>query len=218
MRVLAIGAHPDDVELGCGATLALFSKRGHKAYILILTRGEASGDPKIREKECKMAAKTLGAELIFGSLQDTKITDGIETIMEIENVINKVKPDLVFTHSVKDSHQDHRNTGLASLSAARNLKMVLLYESPAALREFCPQIFVDVTSTFHIKLKALEAFRSQSSKTYFKGNPLQQSESIIRGYPHVSNAAEGLARFRGFQIGVPLAEAYEVGKFLLPIE
>jgi len=216
MRILAVGAHPDDVELGCGATLALFKKKGHEVYILVLTRGEASGDPKNREKECRMSARALGADkLFFGSLQDTKITDGVETIMEIDNIIDQVKPHIVFAHSSKDGHQDHRNAGLAALSAARNTKKVLLYESPAALKEFCPQVFVDVGSTFDIKMEALKAFGSQVSKVYFKGNEFHDES---RKFPYVSNAVEGLARFRGFQAGVSLAEAFEVGKFILDVE
>lgn len=216
MRILAVGAHPDDVELGCGATLALFKKLGHRVYILVLTHGEASGDPKIREKECRTAARSIGAKkLFFGGLQDTKITDGVETVMAIENIIDVVKPDVVLGHSSRDAHQDHRNAGLATLSAARNTKRVLLYESPAALKEFCPQVFVDVTSTFDVKLEALKAFGSQVSKVYFKGSDIRDEG---RKFPYVSNAVEGLARFRGFQVGVSLAEAFEVGKYLLEIE
>lgn len=216
MRILAIGAHPDDIELGCGATLALFKRKGHEVYLLVLTKGEASGDPKVRKNECEASAQSIGADkLFFGNLQDTKITDGIETILEIERFINQINPDVIFAHSYKDGHQDHRNVGMAALSAARNSKKVLLYESPAALREFLPQLFVDVTSTFDIKLKALEAFGSQVSKVYFRGNNIDHKRAK---FPLVSNAAEGLARYRGFQAGVSLAEAFEVGKFLLEIE
>jgi LmbE family N-acetylglucosaminyl deacetylase len=216
MRILAVGAHPDDIELGCGATLALFKQRGHEVYLLVLTKGEASGDPKLREHECKESARTLGADKVFfGNLKDTKITDGVETIMAIERFIVELKPDIIFAHSPKDGHQDHRSVGMAALSAARNSKKVLLYESPAALREFLPQLFVDVTSTFEIKLEALKAFGTQVSKVYFKGQDINFREHRI---PYVSNAAEGLARYRGFQAGVGLAEAFEVGKFVLEIE
>jgi LmbE family N-acetylglucosaminyl deacetylase len=216
MRILAVGAHPDDIELGCGATLALFKRRGHEVYLLVLTKGEASGDPHLREEECEQSARTIGADKVFfGSLKDTTITDGVETIMEIERFIIQLKPDIIFAHSYKDGHQDHRNVGMAALSAARNSKKVLLYESPAALREFLPQLFVDVTSTFEIKLEALKAFGTQVSKVYFKG---QDVNHVAHRIPYVSNAAEGLARFRGFQAGVGLAEAFEVGKFVLEIE
>jgi LmbE family N-acetylglucosaminyl deacetylase len=210
LKILAVGAHPDDVEIGCGATLALFKEKRHEVHILVLTRGEASGDPRIREEECKQSTRSIGADrLFFGSLADTRISDGIDTIKEIENVIDLVKPDIVFSHSSKDSHQDHRNTSLASLSAARRIDRVLLYESPAALREFCPQVFVDVSSMFSRKLEALSAFNSQRSKTYLE---TKDSASIYR-----TGAIEGLARFRGFQVGVSLAEAYEVGRFILEV-
>jgi LmbE family N-acetylglucosaminyl deacetylase len=212
LKLLAVGAHPDDLELGCGGTLALYKKKGHEVYMLVLTRGEASGDPTVRQKECEQAAKTIGADRVFfGSLHDTKVTEGIETIMEIENVINSVKPDVVFSPSPRDQHQDHRNTGLASLSAARNVQRVLLFESPAAFRDFLPQIFVDIDSTLNIKLKALEAYASQSSKRPFS-NHNSHSESA-----RVVHASEGLALFRGFQAGVSVAEAFEVGKFLLDV-
>jgi LmbE family N-acetylglucosaminyl deacetylase len=221
MKILAVGAHPDDVELGCGATLALFKKLGHTVCILVLTKGEASGDPSVRELECRTSVRTLGADkLLFGGLEDTKITDRVETVMAIEEAIKKISPDIVFGHSSKDGHQDHRNSSLATLSAARNSKKVLLYESPAALRDFCPQVFVDVSSTFHLKLEALKAFGSQASKVYFKGNVGAHARSRAgesRKFPFVSNAVEGLARYRGFQAGIVLAEAFEVGKFILDI-
>jgi LmbE family N-acetylglucosaminyl deacetylase len=217
VKILAVGAHPDDIELGCGATLALFKENGHEVYMLVLTKGEASGDPNVREKECKRAAKILGVDrLMFGSLRDTEIADGPETIMEIENIVNLLKPDIVFAHSFKDGHQDHRNAGRASLSAARYSKKVLLYESPAALREFCPQLFVDVSSTFDVKLRALKAFSSQAEKVYFSNG--NHSHKNHTGLPQASYAAGGLAQFRGYQAGVELAEAFEVGKFLLEIE
>jgi len=210
--LLAVGAHPDDIELGCGGTLALFKKSGHEVYTLVLTRGEASGDPIVRQRECEQAAKTIGIDKVFfGGLQDTKVTDGIETIMEIENVINSVKPDIVFSNSQKDQHQDHRNNGLASLSAARKVQKVLLYESPAAFRDFCPQIFVNIGSALDIKLKALEAYASQASKRPFSSSNLNSHSDPAR----VIHASEGLAAFRGFQAGVAVAEAFEVGKFLL---
>ena len=111
MRILAIGAHPDDVELGCGGALALFKKKGHDVNVLVLTRGEASGDPVVRENECKVAAATIGVDrLLFGNLVDTRITDGIDTIKTIEDTMDGIAPEFVFTHSPKDSHQDHRNT------------------------------------------------------------------------------------------------------------
>ena len=74
VTVLAIGAHPDDIELGCSGTLLRHHKDGNRVYILVLSRGEASGDPEKRENECKQAAELMGVdELFFGDLKDTKI-------------------------------------------------------------------------------------------------------------------------------------------------
>ena len=218
MRVLAVGAHPDDVELGCGASLKLLKDLGHKVYILVLTKGEASGDPKIRESECELAGRRLCVDKVFfGNLQDTKISDGIETISEIEKVIDATHSDVIFAHGYKDQHQDHRNASRATMSAARNAKKVLLFESPAALRDFTPQVFIDVTLTFNAKLEALEAFGTQATKVYFRGNNEKLNRDESRHFPYVSNAVEGLARYRGFQAGVALAEAFEVGKFVWSI-
>lgn len=214
MKILAIGAHPDDVEVSCGATLALFKKKGHQVYILTLTKGEASGDPKIREKECVEAGNIIGVdELFFGNLRDTQIHDGIETITEIEKILKIVKPDLIFCHSARDSHQDHRNVSYACISAARMISSILLYESPAATKEFSPQIFVNVLKTFHTKLEAIRAFPSQTTKSFFPVHTDNPHAFIRRIVP----AVEGLARFRGFQVGVDFAEAFEVSKFILEI-
>ncbi len=218
LRVLAIGAHPDDVELGCGASLKALKDSGHEVYILVLTKGEASGDPKVRSAQCKMAARTLCADKVFfGKLEDTKIPDGIETITEIEKIIEALHPKLIFTHGYKDQHQDHRNASRATLSAARNINMVLYYESPAALKDFLPQVFIDVTSTLNFKLQALKIFGTQTEKVCFRGNRKSLSHDESRHYPFVANAIEGLARYRGFQSGLPLAEAFEVGKFIWTI-
>jgi len=217
MRILAVGAHPDDVELGCGGALALFKQLGHDVSVLVLSRGEASGDPIVRENENRLADASIGVDrLNFGNLDDTKITDGIDTIRTIENEIDSISPDFIFTHSIKDSHQDHRNTHLATMSAARRVNRVLLYESPAALRDFYPQAFIDITPTMKIKLNALTAYDSQAAKAYMHapipmGDPCRGCET----YGKISNAIAGLARYRGFQAGVGLAEAFEVAKYIL---
>lgn len=114
-KVLAVGVHPDNVELGCGATL--LNKIGHKVHTLVLTRGEASGDHEVREIECKKSAEMpCEGKVHFGNIHDTKITDIVDTIMKTENMINHVKPDITFTQSSRDGHQDHSNAALASFS------------------------------------------------------------------------------------------------------
>jgi LmbE family N-acetylglucosaminyl deacetylase len=201
VSVLAIGAHPDDIEAGCAGTLALQKSNGAKVYVLVLSRGEASGDPQTKEVACKKSAELLGVDdLFFGGFKDTKINDGIETILVIEKIIDKVNPDFVYTLSFKDTHQDHRNTAYATLSAARRCKKILMYETPTTLKEFFPQVFVDIEKTFEVKKKTMRLFSHKSEKFRF-----------------AAKAIEGLAFFRGFQAGVRVAEAFEVGRFVLEV-
>jgi len=190
-----------DIEAGCAGTLALHKSNGDKVYLLVLSRGAASGDPKAKESACKKSAEMLGVDgLFFGGLKDTTIHDGIETILVIEKIIDKVNPDIVYTHAFKDTHQDHRNTAYATLSAARQCKRILLYETPNTLKEFFPQVFTDIEKTFELKKKALYLFGHESERFWL-----------------AANAIEGLAVFRGFQAGVRVAEAFEVGRFVLEV-
>jgi len=199
--VLAVGAHPDDIEAGCAGTLALHSFKGDKVYFLVLTRGQVSGDPEVKEAACRESAELLGAAgLFFGGLKDTMIPDGIKTISVIEKVMDEVCPDIVYTHTFKDVHQDHRRTAYATLSAARNCKRILMYETPNTLKEFSPQAFIDIGTTFELKKEVLRLFGSESKR-----------------FKLAAKAIEGLAVFRGFQAGVPVAEAFEVPRFVLEI-
>jgi len=203
--VLAIGAHPDDIELGCAGTLALHAAKGEKVYLLILTRGEASGDPDVREMECRESAKILGATYVFlGGLRDTVIQDGRETIDVIENALHQAKPDIVYAPSYKDTHQDHRKTGYAAMSACRRVRIILLYEGASTQRDFTPQVFVDIAESFETKLKATQVFGSQM-------------HNHNGGYRKAVKAIEGLAKYRGYQAGVEVAEAFEVGKFIFEV-
>jgi len=202
--ILAVGAHPDDIELGCGGTLALHKMRGDKVFLLVLTKGEASGSPEVREDECRSSAAILCADrLIFGNLSDTRVHDGRETIDAVEKVVDEVKPDIIYAPTFKDTHQDHRNTGHACLSAGRRCKIILMYEGASTQRDFSPQVFVDVTETFELKLKMTRVYGSQI------GNHGVYAVAV--------KAIEGLAKFRGYQAGVDLAEAFEVGKFVFEI-
>ena len=202
--VLAIGAHPDDIELGCSATLIRHKNNGAKIYLLVLTKGEASGDAKIREKECKSSAELMGAEkLFFGGLNDTEIDDGIKTIMVIERVIDEVNPDMIYTHSYKDTHQDHRNTSYATLSAGRKCKKIFMYESPTTFLDFSPKVYVDIIDEFELKKKIIRLFKSQHNKNWYS---IGHTEAL---------AVEGLAAHRGFQASVRVAEAFEVAKLII---
>ncbi len=206
-NILAVGAHPDDIELGCSATLFKHHNNGANVHLLILSMGEASGNATIREDECQKSAALMGVEnLFFGGMEDTRIGEGFDTIKVIEEIIDKVDPDLIYTHTYKDTHQDHRNTAYASLSAGRRCKKIFMYESPTTLRDFSPHVFIDVNKEFENKKKVLALFKSQSLK-----------EGWAMGDRAVL-AVEGLAAYRGFQAGVRFAEAFEVGRLVFYAE
>jgi LmbE family N-acetylglucosaminyl deacetylase len=159
MKILAIGAHPDDIELGAGGTIAKHVNVGDEVHFLVLTCGEKSGDKTERKCEAEESAKILKAKsLTFGEIEDTQISDGIDTIMKIESLINKIRPDRVYTQGVQDRHQDHRNTAYATFSAARKVPEVFSYESPDSYPNFVPQYYVQITDTIPTKLEALKQF------------------------------------------------------------
>ena len=203
--VLAVGAHPDDIELGCAGTLALHKSKGDRVYLLVLTKGEASGDAEVRENECRSAAERLNVDgLFFGGLEDTRVHDGRETIDAIEKVVDEIKPDIVYAPTCKDTHQDHRNTGHAALSACRRCRIILLYEGASTQRDFTPQVFVTIKETFALKMQVIRTFGSQVNNHHGV-------------YSVAVRAIEGLAKFRGYQAGEEVAEAFEVGKFVFEI-
>jgi LmbE family N-acetylglucosaminyl deacetylase len=160
-RVLAIGAHPDDVEIGCGGTLAKHRDHRDAIHILTLSRGAQGGDVNIRAIEAQRAAKLIGAQLQMASLRDTSITDGAETIKIIEAAIHEFKPTHVYTHCAEDTHQDHRAVHSASLVAARGVPNVYCYQSPSSTVDFKPHRFVDITNFIQQKIDLVSAYASQ---------------------------------------------------------
>lgn len=163
-RVLAIGAHPDDVEIGCGGALAKHHAAGDLLHILTLSRGAAGGDANVRTAEAHRAAKLLGAELHLGKLLDTHITSGRETIEIIEGVIGKMHPTHIYTHCSEDTHQDHRAVHAATLVAARSVPNLYCYQSPSSTVDFRPQRFVDITDFIGAKLQAIDVYCSQTER------------------------------------------------------
>lgn len=189
-RVLAIGAHPDDVEIGCGGALAKHRADGDLVSILTLSRGAAGGDINARSVEAQAAASLLGARLEFGNLTDTDISEGTQTIEMIEAAIRAFQPTHVYTHAAEDTHQDHRAVNAATLVAARGVPNVYCYQAPSSTVDFRPNFFIDVTPFMKSKLRAIQAYHSQVDRS-----PLLQDDSIL-----------ATARYWGRYAGHVLAE------------
>jgi LmbE family N-acetylglucosaminyl deacetylase/ActR/RegA family two-component response regulator len=161
--VLAIGSHPDDVEIGCGGVLLRHSSVGHDVHLLTLTSGEAGGDAGIRAAESERAAELMSAELHMLDLADTAITETGETVRAISEVVERVKPTTIYTHSVRDVHQDHRAAHNASLVAARRVPRIYAYQTPSTTVEFRPSRFISIDDVLERKIEAIGAFESQTA-------------------------------------------------------
>lgn len=195
MNILAIGAHPDDIEFGCGGALVKYADRGHFLSVLVMTSGDHGGDSGIREKEQLDSNRILGVKQIhWGGYQDTYLQVDHNVISNIEGVIGEVRPDFIFCHYPDDTHQDHRHLANAVVSATRYIRNVLFYEGPTT-QNFNPQIYVDISDTLERKLQTLEAHRSQVDKTNIPNLTILE-------------LARSTANFRGIQGRVKYAEAF----------
>ena len=164
MTVLAIGSHPDDIELGCGGTLLKLREDDVSVHMLILTPGST---PQDRMSEQKEAAEIIGATYTVGGLPDTCVE--IRTaIALIENTIRDHGVTHVFTHSPNDTHQDHRVVADATVSACRDRGNVLFYEGYSS-RCFNPLMFVDIEAQLARKTAAVKAHQSQFDSTLIQG-------------------------------------------------
>ncbi|MDA4118180.1 MAG: PIG-L family deacetylase [Thaumarchaeota archaeon] len=195
MKVVAVGAHPDDIEFGCFGTLYRHMRQGDSIHEVILTSGELGGDPVTREAEARAAAELIGAEVHFGGFKDGNVRDDHSTIQFIEDVINNPRANIVYTLSSVDRHQDHRYASLATISAARGVDQVYEYEAPSVINTFSPSMYVDVTDGIDVKLEALACHVTQKARTYLEGK-----------------AVHGLAEYRAFQGSLhgKKAEAFQV--------
>jgi LmbE family N-acetylglucosaminyl deacetylase/CheY-like chemotaxis protein len=160
--VLAIGAHPDDVEIGCGGVLLRHSGVGHDVHLLTLTSGEAGGEPEVRAAESSIAAEVMAAELHMLDLDDTAISETAATVKAISEVIERVRPTTIYTHSLRDVHQDHRAAHNASLVAARRVPRIYAFQTPSTTVEFRPSRFISIDDVLERKLEAIGAFESQT--------------------------------------------------------
>lgn len=196
-NILAIGAHPDDIELGCGGTIRKHVLNGDKVCYVVASLGEKSGDADRRKSEVMAAAKLMEVENVhFLNLPDTMIMHDGDTVSLLDEHIKELEPEIVYVHSPKDFHQDHANIAKSTLSASRRMKnAILLYETPSTTIEFRPAAFSDVSEVFEDKLRCIEEYVSQNKKEYM------EKEAII-----------GLAKARGYTMGVEFAEAFEVAR------
>lgn len=201
MNVLAIGAHPDDIELGCAGSLLRHIAAGDHVTMLVMTTGERGPQDAVsRVIEQEEAARIIGADLVWGGMADGAIPHDRETVALIDDVIRRCGADIMYTHSAHDTHQDHVHTSASSLSAARRLSRVLCYQAPSTTT-FDPTVYVDVDETVGGKIAALEAHRSQ----------------VLRCQLVDLEAVAATTRYWGYQARMRHAEAFETPRFVWDI-
>jgi LmbE family N-acetylglucosaminyl deacetylase len=190
--VLAIGAHPDDVEIGCGGILLRHRAEGDQVSVLTLCGGEQGGTASERVLEAHRAAEILGARLIIGALHDASISEGQETISLIETTIADIQPTVVYTHTFQDAHQDHRNAHRATIVACRGIASIYCYQAPSTSIDFRPTKFVEVGEFMNRKVEAIRAYHSQIVKRPYL------RETLLRA------TTEYWGRYAGYGIAEPL--------------
>jgi len=204
--IVAIGAHPDDIELACGGTLAKAVENGHDVCMVIVT-GKSSKDhndnyirttSQVNEEQLN-ACKILGIKNInILEFDDMDIPYSKELISKLDKIINDINPDIIFTHFVFDTHQDHIRTAKSTLSAARNQNTVMLYEpinpSGRGYMPFRAQVYFDISNTIDKKINSLKAHKSQYDK---------YGDKWIEG-------VKARAKFRGYEMGAEYAECFEL--------
>jgi len=134
-NVLAVGAHADDIEIGCGGVVAKHVKKGDNVYMLIMTTstysnydGRVLRTQKEGEKETINGAKVLGAKLVQLDFETKNLPYSGESVEAINEVIDRYDIEIIYTHWNHDTHQDHVRTTQAVMSAGRYVPTILMYE------------------------------------------------------------------------------------------
>jgi len=194
-KVLALAAHPDDIEIGCGGTLAEYARRGAEVYLFVATDGAYGGDAAERRSEQEASARLLGVkEVRWGGFEDTELVVNTDLIHAVEKQVKDIGPDIVLVNFHEDTHQDHRALARAAYSATRYIPNVLAYETPTTL-DFDPHVFMDIDATLPQKLEALNAHASQIERTNIQGL-------------NIVEIALATVHFRGVQAKITSAEAF----------
>ncbi|EKE02085.1 MAG: LmbE family protein [uncultured bacterium] len=217
--ILIVAAHPDDEILGCGGTVSKLVKQGYIAYSLILGKGitsryddknsRADKELNLLNNEMHKANELLGVKQVFtANFPDNRFDSMtlLDIVKKIEEIKEKIKPDIIFTHHFGDMNIDHQITYKAVLTATRpmedeSVKEIYSFEIPSSTewnsftrdKIFIPNVFFDITDTIDLKVKAMSKYKSE-----------------LREYPHPRSLQHirELAKVNGAQIGLDYCERF----------
>jgi LmbE family N-acetylglucosaminyl deacetylase len=202
LKVVCVGAHPDDPESGAGGTIARYAAAGHRVTIVYLTRGEAgiAGRPAraaaaIRTAEAEAACRLLGAKPVFFGQIDGATSYTPEAVGAMERILRAEAPDVLLAHWPIDTHMDHQVAGMLALQGLRAAGLTTpLFHYEVMTGEqtlsFRPTHYVDVTPTREKKRAALLLHRSQPVAAVYRDHHAPMEV------------------FRGREAGVAAAEAF----------
>lgn len=219
--MLAVGAHPDDIELSCGGTIAKLVREGHKVAMVDLTQGELGtrGNKEIRAKEAEKAAKILGVEMRRNlKIEDGNIRLNRKNLLKVVTLIRELRPKILLIPYSNERHPDHVHTHHLCkeawfFSGLEKIKTKFERHSQEPFRPenyfcymqrygFIPTFVVDVTGYFEIRLESIRAHASQFH------NPKSKERETILSKPDFIERIETRARYFGLTIGVRYGEPF----------
>lgn len=207
MKILAVGAHLDDIEIACGGTLAKAIENGHRVKVLIMSKSGYTNKEGRMQRSDEVAVEEGTNALHALGIQEIEILDfptkdipwRSDVVNAIDLCIADYDPDVIFTHHPFDTHQAHAGVSNATVAAARRRNTVFFYEpitpSGRSYVAFRPQLYVDIGQTIEKKLTSLGSISRNTI------NLARRTGS--RAFTH-------LCGFRGYEIGKKYAEAFEV--------
>ncbi len=228
LHILAIAAHPDDIELGCAGTLLVHKRNGQQVGLIDLTRGEMGtrGTADLRDQEATAAAEVIDADVRENlSLPDTFFENDKESKLKVATKIRAYQPEWVITNAEQDRHPDHGRaaqlveeavfwSGLKRIDLTdergqqlqpwRPKRVIHMIQSTS----LTPHFYVDISDVYEQKMAAIRAYRSQ-----FYDPDSQEPETYI-STPHFMTMLESRAREYGERIGVQYAEGFTMRQFL----
>lgn len=219
ITVLAVGAHPDDLEILCGGTLARYARKGYRvvmAHVLNGDKGHYTMNPRrlvaIRRREAQAAGRMINAQVIGLDLPDGQLFSTLATRKIMMDLVRRTRPDMIITHAPADYISDHTTTSQVTCDASFYAAAPLFKTRRAAHSKIAPIVFmdtlagihfhpaeyVDISKTFQVKMDMLSCHQSQL-KWLKEHDGIDMLEMVAT-----------TARFRGLQCGVRHAEAFRI--------
>ncbi len=226
MNILAIGAHPDDIETSCGGTLAKYAKLGHKVFTATATNGNIGSATlsmeeiaAVRKEEARRAAAHIGAEYICLDYDDEMFFEDKAARLAFINLVRYCKADVILTHNPEDYNPDHELTSkiindiavmipvekIKTKSPAYDKIPIIAYFEPVNGLGFVPTEYVDISDVIETKMAMCREHKSQV--TWMQDN---YQDAIGQNQKDFFDDYYTIARYRGIQCGVEYAEGFRM--------